>query len=291
MKASVERGSLVLRIFFLVCLFVGLVLMGINLYGLTQPIRMPGLQHVDESELRFSLDNYLSYEESIKKIDQLKQYDSKYNLTGEANELVNASLVHVDWNRVDPVKYRQLVPIWENFFLWAIGKFSGLPQFSRYHFAGYQRSIERGIGICGDASIVLSSILDKYGIENNIISFPGHVIVEFKDENDNWFLMDPDFGVDLNTSLEKLVENPADYKERYYLAGYSEKEVDYLFSLFSKDYKTFDDVYHFMTLRFIFEKASYIAKWLLPALLILISGFWLFRVFLFKSNAKLTRPQ
>ena len=121
MKASVERGSLVLRIFFLVCLFVGLVLMGINLYGLTQPIRMPGLQHVDESELRFSLDNYLSYEESIKKIDQLKQYDSKYNLTGEANELVNASLVHVDWNRVDPVKYRQLVPIWENFFLWAIG--------------------------------------------------------------------------------------------------------------------------------------------------------------------------
>ena len=129
----------------------------------------------------------------------------------------------------------------------------------------------------------MSSILDRYDIDNNIISFPGHVVVEFRNENGDWLLLDPDFGVELNASIDQLIENPNTYKDRYISAGYSEKEIEYLFSIFSKQHKVFDNVYHFMTLRFIFEKLSYVIKWLLPMFLIAFSLLYFFGIYRFKK--------
>ena len=193
----------------LIGLVIGLVLMSINLYGLTQPIRKPGLGVTDQEQLRFVPSEVWSYEQSMAAIEKLDTSLPVNDLVGEANAVVNQSLVHVEWLKVNPVEYRQLVPIWENYFVWAVGKFSGLPQFERYHFANYKRSIRRGIGICGDASMILSSILDNQGIENRIVSFGGHVIVEYLDEGGNSYLVDPDFGVELNGSLQHLVETPS----------------------------------------------------------------------------------
>ncbi|WP_404362227.1 hypothetical protein [Marinobacter sp.] len=249
-------------------LVIGLILMGINLYGLTQPIRKPGLGVSDHDQLRFVPDEVWTYEESIAAIDGLATINSSKQLAERANSAVNQSLVHVDWERVDPQEYRQLVPIWENYFLWAIGKFSGLPQFERYHYADYRRNIRRGIGICGDASTILSSVMDRYDIPNRIISFRGHVIVEYQDQMGSSHLMDPDFGVALGTSLKRLLLEPLSVKERYLEAGYSEEEIDYLFEIYTRGHAIFDDTYHFMTKRYIFENISYVMKWLLPILLI-----------------------
>jgi hypothetical protein len=250
-------------------LTIGLVLMGINLYGETQPIRKPGLGVSDHEQLRFVPDEVWSYEESMAAIDSLETIDDRNNLAEKANNVVNQSLVHVNWKRVDPHEYRQLVPIWENYFLWAIGKFSGLPQFERYHYADYRRNIRRGIGICGDASTILSSVMDRYGVPNRIISFRGHVIVEYYDEEGDRYLMDPDFGVSLGTSLEGLLSEPESFKQVYLDAGYSEAEIDYLFEAYAKGHSIFEDTYHFMTQRYIFENVSYVAKWVLPVFLIL----------------------
>ncbi|MFL1405675.1 hypothetical protein ACJO2E_10080 [Marinobacter sp. M1N3S26] len=259
--------------FFLLLALAGMALMLINAYGLTQPIRKPGLGINDHDQLRFIPEEVWSYEQSLEAIDQLGGGSTR-SLVGQANRVVNQSLIHIDWVDVDPKEYRQLVPIWENYFLWGIGKFSGLPQFERYHYANYKRNIRRGIGICGDASTVLSSILDNHGIENRIVSFHGHVIVEYEDKEGNRYLADPDFGVELEGNLEQLVRDPDRFRKHYSEAGYPPDEVDYLFKAYESRFAIFDDTYHFMTKRYIFEEVSYILKWLLPLALLAFSGIY-----------------
>lgn len=265
----------VLLVFAVVCLIVGMTLMGLNLYGLTQPIRKPGLGMNDQDQLRFVPESVWSYEESLAAINKLGLISQKDRLAREANQVVNQSLVHVKWEQVDPKEYRQLVPIWENYFLWAAGRFSGLPQFERYHYADYRRNIRRGIGICGDASTIMSSVLDRYEVENRIVSFDGHVIVEYETEDGQSMLADPDFGVLLGVSLDELTTSEGFVRARYQEAGFSEKEIDTLVSAYNTKYTLFDDAYHFMTKRYLFERISYVAKWLVPLFLIVLPLFWL----------------
>ena len=278
-KPAVRRPGVVatsLRILSLAMLTCGVVLMSINLFGLSQPLRKPDLQNADVTELRFVPESVWSYRQSMAAIEALSSESGVPAYAEVANQVVHRSLVHVDWNRVNPEAYRQLIPLWENYFLYALGKYSGLPQFERYHFADYRRNIRRGIGICGDASTALSSVLDLRGIENRIVSFEGHVIVEYEDDEGRYRLLDPDFGVVLGVSLPELLEDPNTVKSRYLSAGYSEAEVAYLFDTYRGGFRVFDDTYHFMSKRYLFEYASYVAKWAMPFLL-LLAGWLLLR--------------
>lgn len=249
---------------------IGICLLVINIYGLTQPLRKPGLGVDDHSQLRFIPKENWSYEKTIEEINWLSREKNVINFLNDANRIVNNSLVHVDWFRVDPEVYRQLVPIWENYFLYAIGKYSGLPQFERYHYANYERNIKRGIGMCGDSATVLSSVLDKYQYSNRIISFDGHVIVEYLDSSGRSELYDPDFGVSLGIGLNELTSKLDDVSSAYMRSGYSVKEVDKLIKIYQTKYVIFENTYHFMTKRYIFEEVSYVAKWGLPVFLVLL---------------------
>ncbi|UQG54167.1 MULTISPECIES: hypothetical protein [unclassified Marinobacter] len=273
----------------IISLVVALVLMGINIYGLTQPIRKPGLGVTDQDQLRFIPKQIWSYEDSLIAINGLDASLPRSEFAEAANQVVNQSLIHIDWQKVNPVEYRQLVPIWENYFLWGIGMFSGLPQFERYHYANYERNIERGIGICGDASTILSSVLDQHQIPNRIVSFGGHVIVEYEREDGKPQLLDPDFGISLGVPLDELSERLEHVRDRYSAAGYSAAEIDDLISIYQTDFALFDNTYHFMTLRYVFENVSYVAKWIVPLSLISLSlGYfaWLRR----KQRAKNGNP-
>ena len=244
--------------------------MALNLYGLTQPIRYPGLFSTDESLMRFSSETNYTYDEIMAKIENFKPADNDLDTARSLNELVNSSLTHVVWSRVDPATYRQLVPAWENYFLYLMGKFSSLPQFERYHFSNYKRTLERGIGQCGDASNVLSSLLNKYDLKNNIIAYPaGHVLVEYIDDNGQSHVLDPDFGVDVGVGADELDDQDevvaAAYRE---VDRYTEEDIDYLVGVFKNYKEVFDDTTHFMTQRHYFEHISYVAKWLLPLAMI-----------------------
>lgn len=118
------------RILAVVALIAGVLLMGLNLYGLTQPLRKPGLGETDHEALRFVPEQVWSYEQSLEAIDRLNPEQSERAFLEAANLVVNRSLVHVDWNRVDPEEYRQLIPPWENYFLYLLGRFSGCPSLS-----------------------------------------------------------------------------------------------------------------------------------------------------------------
>lgn len=257
---------------------IGLLLLSINFYGLFfKDIRKKNLDQVSPVLLRFNNDNYISYSDSIKKLNAL-EYKDHFDYAQKANKLVQQSLTHVKWDRVDPTEFRQLIPIWENYLLYFAGRFSGLPQMERYHFVDYKRSLKRGIGICGDASMVLSQILDNKGIDNQIVSFQGHVITEITLNDSKKVLLDPDFGLKMNISLEELVANPDSAYLNYRNAGFSEREAQALVRAYNTEYTTFDNVYAFMSKRYIFEHLSYVLIWLIPAALLLISLLILSRI-------------
>lgn len=275
MKTGVDskagcRGGRIARALAWMLLGLGVALMCLNLYGMTQSIRRPGLGVDDHAQLRFVPKEVWSYEMSLSEIDRLKQLaGDRTTVVEQANQVVNRSIIHPEWNKVDPVEYRQLIPAWENYFLFLIGRFSGLSQFERYHYSDYRRSIQRGIGLCGDASTVMSSVLDELGIENRIVSFKGHVIVEYEGDNGVWRLADPDFGVLLRADLAELTGKPSIVAADYLNAGYSRREVDSLMRSYATPYALFDDTYHFMSMRYVFERVSYVLKWVLPVLLML----------------------
>lgn len=244
--------------------FLGLVLTCINIYGVFQDIRPSNIQ---EEELRFGkFDLDLELERPV---------ESFYKRPGEGDEeysqrvtkLISANLAHIHWERYDPSKFNQLVPIWENYFLYFMGRFSGIPEFYRYHFADYERSLKRGIGICGDASMIMSQLLDKAGIDNQLYTFPGHVIVGVNFQNGTEKLFDPDFGVSLNMTPNDVMSSPAVAAQHYIDAGYYRSDYDLLLNVYNNEFKSWDNVRHFITKKYYFEKVSYWLKWPLPLLM------------------------
>ena len=79
-----------------------------------------------------------------------------------------------------------------------------------------------------------------------------------------------------------LVEPGASMGRGAYLeAGYAPREVDDLFAAYRTPFALYDDTYHFMTKRYIFEEVSYVLKWIFPLFLLIVCGAYLF----FRSKA------
>ncbi|MDP5130365.1 MAG: hypothetical protein NWQ54_05745, partial [Paraglaciecola sp.] len=153
----------------------GITLLTINLYGLTQTLA-PAAITIDDLRFR-EKDVTMSREALLLNLPrQINETDQLYAERITTN--IAATLAHIHWLDYHPSQFNQRVPLWENYILYFMGLFSGIPEFERYHFSSPEKSIERGIGICGDASILLSQLLSRQGINNKIVTFPGHVVVE-----------------------------------------------------------------------------------------------------------------
>lgn len=258
------------KIFVASLLIVSCLLLVINLYGLTQDIRKPDL--LSETDLRFKDDISFTYSQAMHAMER-KEGESDFEYTTRMTKVVSQSLAHIHWKEKDNKEYNVLVPIWENYFLYFMGKFSGIPEFSKYHFIDYQRSVERGIGICGDASMVFSQLLDKQGIENRLLVYPGHVITEVIFDEQHAQLFDPDFGVVIPVDSETMRENSSVVLPAYQSEGYSISEARHLSRGYSKSYDEYNNVKHFMTKKYYFEYISYVLKWLLPIIMLTIGIF------------------
>ncbi len=241
---------------------ISLILLAINVYGLFQNIRPDNL---DNADLRFENDAPISFSKVMDKLSNLPE--GTQDTLSELPKLVSTALAHIHWNEEpDPTKFNQLIPIWENYILFLMGKFSGIPEYKKYHFTHYKRSLERGIGLCGDASMVSSQILDKRSIPNQIVSFATHVVVAAKTENNQEVTLDPDYGVFIPHTIADIANNPAIVTPYYAQAGYSEREAVGVQSVFIGEYQRWDGVQHFVTKKYYFESLSYIAKWAIPLL-------------------------
>lgn len=248
---------------------IGTCLLLMNLYGLTQSLRPEGLT---PDVLRFGVNDISINHEELKSRIKKKVNETDELFARRITYDLAAGIAHIDWQEYDPDKYHQRVPIWENFILHIIGVLSPIPEFERYHFTDPQRSIERGIGICGDASMTLSGLLDANKIENKIVSFPGHVMVEAYIGNKT-YLLDADFGVVLNNGIDYYKnasdELISDFQSQ--LGRKGDGELVVAKGIKAGKIQHWDGTEHFVTKKYYFEKAAYILKWFIPFVLLVIS--------------------
>jgi hypothetical protein len=223
-----------------------------------------------DNELRLKNDTPHSYEETLDNT-QRKEGESDKEYSDRIRRVIAQGLAHIHWKKYQNTKFNQLIPIWENYFLYFMGKFSGIPEFERYHFSDYKKSLKRGIGICGDASMVMSQLLEQNGISNQIIAFPGHVVISARFSDGQELVFDPDFGVALPYSLEDINKTPSLINEHYTLEGYTAKDVSTLNAIYNLDFTRWNGVKHFITKKFYFEKIFYAMKWPLPIIFIVLS--------------------
>ena len=258
--------------FFLITLAMLLLLS--NLYGVLHGMRVA--ENVVDYHVRFENDLQLSETETLEQLEK-KNDEKNHEFMIRANGVISRGMLHFhNWNLSDPDEFAQRVPFTENYILNALGYLQGLPQFTRYHFVDYKKSIHRGIGLCGDHTMILSQILDNYDIENNLVVFEqGHVVLEVKDKTLGTLVLDPDFGVYVNLNkmgIEDFEIMPlvlAAYSE----AGYKQGDIDMIEHIYSGEQTLFPTVYSFMRMRYIFEPISYVLIWVLP--LCLLVSVWL----------------
>lgn len=264
-----------MRYLSIVLFILALLLLGINFYGLTKSLRPQGLT---PDVLRFGdRDIRMDSEEFEKAILRRKgESDSAYAV--RLTKAIEAGMAHVKWLDYDPDRFHQRVPLWENYILYLMGVFSGIPEFERYHFTDPYRSIERGIGICGDASMTLSTLLKAENIDNKIVTTPGHVMVEaFVDEKT--LILDADFGVVLPGSIREYEANSVKLVNEYQNQRglINDGELAIAAALASNGYVYWNGASHFITKKYYFEIFAYFMKWFLPICLLLYSLYIRFR--------------
>lgn len=251
-------------------IFIGIaiVLVAINVWGLFKTLAPEG---ITVANLRFgdrdaSITEQQFWELSVPKVDETSE-----EYADRLNKLISTRLAHLHWGRYPEAKFNQRVPFWENYILFLMGMVSGIPEYERYHFSSPEKSIERGIGICGDASMVMSQLLERNRVPNKIITMEGHVMVEAEFSSKK-VLYDPDFGVKMPFGVQYYVQNPDAIVLEYGRAGYAPGDgVNVVLNGLSGDIGFWDGVEHFITKKHYFEKLSYILIWCIPCLL-LISG-------------------
>ena len=260
-----EKMKFLLKACLPIFALVGVLLLCVNIYGEFQSLTPNGVLAVD---LRFPQDKTLTFEESLDAIVR-ENGESEEAYVRRLNGVVAKSLAHIHWNEYEDIDtYYQRVPVWENFILYFMSIVTDMPEYKKYHFGNYKRSLERGIGICGDASMVMNQILEKEGIESQIVSFPGHVILEARLSNGDKILSDADFGVIMPFSVEELSKAPYLAVDHYKSKGFSDREVGGLVRSYGLDSEKWNGVKHFITKKYYFEYLAYFLKWALPVALL-----------------------
>jgi hypothetical protein len=252
-----------------ILLVTGCLMLVINLYGLSRDIRV---SEFHDDDLIFTNDQPTEFNSTI--IDLIRHSDeSDIEYATRITHVVAKGLAHLDWLVFPSEKFNQLIPIWENYFLYFMGKFSGIAEYQRYHFANYRRSLERGIGICGDASMIMSQLLDEQNISNKILTFPGHVVVAATFENGKQYILDADFGVVIPFPVNEFATSSREIAKLYSEAGYHMGHFLLFQKIYKENYSQFNGVEHFITKKYYFEKFSYWLKWPLPIFMILMGVF------------------
>lgn len=244
----------------------------LNLYGLTQSLRLKSFHFESDDMFRFTRKPPLSYKLSLNYIKKLQKLHSDQEFAIEATTLVNQSLAHLEWNALDPITSYQTIPIWENPLIWALGRFSKLPHYERYNFTHYKRTLERGFGICGDASMVLSQLLEKRGIDHNIVAFAGHVLIEATIDGQQ-YMLDPDYGIAIYHGIELLAKDKFLLISKFKKAGYKQKDALQMHRIINTPAYRYKNTFQFVPKRYLLERLSYWFFWFFPPLCLTISIF------------------
>ncbi len=246
-------------------LFVlGLFLLAINIFGLFKSMRNPAL-YTEKKTSRVN-DVTIKWEDAKKAIAR-KPNESDKDFALRINDVVSKSMSHY-WKKEGLKKYYMQVPVWENYILYASSLFK---KNKAYEFKKkYKKNLERGVGLCSTHSIVVKGILLDNGIDAQLWGLSRHVVVRAKVSDNEWYILDPDYGLYIPHDIPEIEANSEIVRPSY------ENMAD-LYKADAKDPYTTDFVVHIYGLKehkiydydARFENFSYVAIWVLPLLLIL----------------------
>jgi len=204
--------------------------------------------------------------EDAKKELKRRPGESDKEFAIRANDIVSKSMMHY-WKNEGIKKYNLRVPFWENYVLWFRNSFR---EDRRYEFLNYKKDLERGVGLCSTHSIVLKGVLLYNGIDAALWDIAGHVVVRARVSQNEWYILDPDFGLVVPHDINEIEENPEIVRPSYarmaelYKPDYNDPyTTDHVIEIYGKEGN------HIYSDSPAFEKISYVLIWLIPAILII----------------------
>ena len=255
-------------------LIAGIALLSLNVAGLFLSLRNPEI--LDEKNVFFKNDISLGLEDVEREIVRRPgEGDEHYAL--RMNRVVNQGLARY-WSEEGIDKYHLRVPLWENYILY-FKSLTDPERFLKYEFIDPGKALERGVGLCSQHAMILKGLLDQNGIETSIVPLDGHVVTRVKTAENRWIVADPDHGVIIPHDIYEIMDNPSLVRPFYedVRDNYSNPDRPDLASIGERMAAIYGPVGNYVLpdLRlykgyylYALEYYSYIAKWLLPLLLI-----------------------
>ena len=98
--------------------------------------------------------------------------------------------------------------MFDNWLLWAAAKI-GQKRYRDYTLLDPYRALWRGVGMCGQSSLALVGLLNERGIKAGILGLTNHVVAwaEVGSEH-NYVVADPDYGIVIAASLPEIKNEP-----------------------------------------------------------------------------------
>src|SRR5690554_745511 len=184
-----------------ISLIAGILLLSLNVFGLFKSLRNPDIYN--EQDISRQQGITLKLEETMKEIKQ-KPDESDKDFVIRANNVVTNSMIHY-WKKEGLKKYNLEIPAWENYIIWLSSRFKDDKRYEFVHY--YKKNLERGVGLCSTHSIALSGVLKDNGIESEFWDITRHVILRAKVGEDEWYVMDPDYGLYVPHDREDILQN------------------------------------------------------------------------------------
>ncbi len=248
-----------------VIFLLGIFLLGLNIYGLFKSLRNPEIY--TEQNTWFVSDITLKYPE-VKNEFIRKAHESDKNFAVRVNTAVHNGIMHY-WEDEGLSKYHLTVPAWENYLLYA-ASYINPKNYRKYEFSNYKKNLERGVGLCSAHSIVLKGVLNDNGIDAGLLDIRHHVALRAMVGKNEWWILDPDYGVVVPYDTAAIRANPeiimTSYKNMNSLYKPEIKKhytPEYLAELYGGEGNRIYTVDNW------FEYFSYWAIWIIPAILML----------------------
>ncbi len=239
----------------------------INIYGLFKTLRNPAI-YDEEKTLRNRIGDITIKYPEIEKDFVRHDNESVKDYAVRMNKVVNDGFAHY-WKDEGLTKYNIRVPAWENYLLY-VASYIDPKEYKHYEFSNYKKDLERGVGLCSSHCIVLKGVLRRNGIEGQLWDIAGHVVLRTRVAENEWWVLDPDFGVVVPFDTAAIQANPEivrpyykDMAKLYYPDAKSPYTVDHVVEIYGKEGN------HIYTVDNWFEYFSYWAKWIIPIILMM----------------------
>lgn len=258
-----SKSKIIINVLFL----IGAFLVSIDIAGVFIPLRNPSIYY--EKKNKFDNDITLSDTDVFSKLDSLTN-DKKQSAV-IINETINKGIAHY-WDTEGINKYNIRVPFFNNYLLY-LYSFIKPDTYLMYEFMDSKRAIIRGIGLCSQQSIILSEILKVKNIKNELIGLSGrHVVVhaQVNEIENEWWVLDPDYGVIVPHRLSTITNNPSSIINYYQAAGYNKQIVDNLVGIYASNSTVIiskNGAKDYAPKRYYIEYLSYVLIWLIPFIL------------------------